>query len=211
MRQPRHLSYFESILQLRNPYGDVDDMLHFVVEAVKSRDQADITIAKRKKVTNGVDIYLSSNSFAVEVGRELWRTFGGEFVVSKKLFSQSRQTSRVLYRVTVLFRMAPFKVGEYLLLDGMAYRVLSIAKKVLLENVENHKLLEENYKAVLRNFEKLAPVRVFVSKARPHLEVIHPKTFQSVPVLPLDRSSSLKPGDKTRIVFSEDIGKVWRA
>lgn len=210
MRQPRHSSYYESILQLRNPYGDVDDVLHFVAEAVKARNQPDISIAKRKKVTNGVDVYLSSNSFAVEVGRELFRAFGGEFVVSKKLFSQSRQTSRVLYRVTVLFRMAPFKVGEYLLLDEKAFKVLSIAKKVLLENVENHKLLEENYKAVLRNCEKLAPVRVFVSKVRPQLEIIHPKTFQSVPVLPVDRASRLVPGEKVRVIFSES-GKVWLA
>ena len=204
-----HRSYFESILQLRNPYGDVDDMLHFAVEAVKAKSQEGVFISKRKKVTNGVDIYLSSNKFAVELGREFFRTFGGEFVVSRKLFSQHRQTSKVLYRITVLFRMAPFKVGDYILLEEKAFKVLAIAKRVLLENVENRKQFEPQYKEVLRNFEKLHPVRVFVSKVKPQLEIIHPKTFQSVIVLPLDKASKLVPGEKTRIIFSDS--KVWHS
>ncbi len=204
-----HSNYYESILQLRNPAGDVDDLVHIAVNAVKARGQEGIFISKRKKVTNGVDLYLSSNSFAVELGRELYRSFGGEFVVSKKLFSQSRQTSKVLYRVTVLFRMAPFKVGDFILLDGRAYRVLAIAKTVLLENVETRRQSEPAYKEVLRNFEKLIPVRVFISKVKPQLEIIHPKTFQSVPVLPPGENSKLAHGGKTKVIFSE--GRVWLA
>ncbi|MBI2143435.1 hypothetical protein HYU20_03790 [Candidatus Woesearchaeota archaeon] len=208
-RTSKHANYFEAILQLRNPYGDVDDLIHYVLQKVKEKAQEGIFIAKKKKVTNGFDLYLSSNSFAVETGRELYRAFGGEFKVSKKLFSQHKLTSKVLYRVTVLFRAAPFKVGDAILFGGSPLKILEIAKKVAAVNIETGKQLELAYKDILRGFERLEPVKAIVSKTRPQLEVIHPETFQSVAVLPLARNSGLVPGEKIKVLTSE--GKVWRA
>ncbi|MBI2175998.1 hypothetical protein HYU40_01440 [Candidatus Woesearchaeota archaeon] len=208
-RTTKHAKYFESILQLRNPYGDVEDMMHYVVQRTNGKAQDGIFISKKKKVTNGFDLYLSSNSFAVEIGRELYRAFGGELKISKKLFSQHKMTSRILYRVTVLFRMAPFRVGDVVLFDGKPLKMIEISKKVVAENIEKGKLVELHYKDILRSFEVLKPVRAIVSKTQPHLEVIHPETFQSVPVLPLVKNSKLVPGEKVRILISE--GKVWLA
>lgn len=208
-RTVKHANYFEAILQLRNPYGDVDDLIHYVLEKVRDKAQEAVFISKKKKVTNGFDLYLSSNSFAVETGRELYRAFGGEFKVSKKLFSQHKLTSKVLYRVTVLFRAAPFKVGDAILFDGSPLRVTGISKVVDVQNIETGKQLELAYKDILRSFEKLVPVKAIVSKVRPQLEVIHPATFQSIPVLPLTKNSKLVPGEKIKIFVAE--GKVWCA
>lgn len=208
-RTTKHVNYFEAILQLRNPYGDVDDLIHYVLEKVRDKSQEAVFISKKKKVTNGFDLYLSSNSFAVETGRELYRAFGGEFKVSKKLFSQHKLTSRILYRVTALFRMAPFKVGDVVLFEGKPLKMLEIAKKVVAENIEKGKLLELHYKDILRSFEVLKPVKAIVSKIMPHLEIIHPETFQSVPVLPLIKNSKFIPGEKAKVLVAE--GKVWLA
>ena len=208
--QLKHANYYEAIFQLRNPGGNVEEATHFVLEAVRSKNQEGVFISKKKKVANGLDLYLSSNSFAVDTGRQLFRKFGGELKISRKLFSQHRQTSRVLYRMTVLFRMPPFRIGSFILLDGRAFKVTELAKKVVLaEDVETGKPFELQYKDVIRNFENLDTVRVIVSKVRPHLEIIHPTTFQSVPVLPLAKNSKLVPGEKTKVVVSE--GKVWHA
>lgn len=208
-RTTKHVSYFEAILQLRNPYGDVEDMMHYVIQHTKEKYQEGIFISKKKKVTNGFDLYMSSNSFAVEIGRELYHAFGGELKISKKTFSQHKLTSKILYRVTVLFRMAPFKVGDVVLFDGKPLKMLEVAKKVVAENIERGKLVEMHYKDILRSFEVLKPVKAIVSKIRPQLEVIHPETFQSVPVLPLAKNSKLIPGEKVRIFTAE--GKVWLA
>ncbi len=208
-RTTKHVNYFEAILQLRNPYGDVEDIMHYVIEDIKEKAQEGIFISKKKKVTNGFDLYLSSNSFAVEIGRELYRKFGGELKISKKTFSQHKLTSKVLYRVTVLFRMAPFKVGDVILFEDAPLKVLEVAKKVVAQNIETSKQLEPHYKDVLRSFEVLKPVKVIVSKTRPRLEVIHPETFQSVPVSPAIKGSALVPGEKVRVLISE--GRVWLA
>ncbi len=212
--QLKHANYYEAIVQLRNPLrnpvGDLEDAMHFVLEAVRSEGQEVVFISKKKKVANGWDLYMSSNKFAVDLGRQLFREFGGELKISRKLFSQHKQTSRLLYRMTVLFRMPPFRAGAFILLDGKAFKVSELAKKVVVaEDIESGKPFELLYKDVVRNFENLDTVRVIVSKVKPHLEVIHPTTFQSVPVFPLDRSSKLVPGEKTKVVVSE--GKVWRA
>ncbi len=208
-RTSKHANYFEAILQLRNPYGDVDDLIHYVLEKVKDKSQEAVFISKKKKVTNGFDLYLSSNSFAVEVGRELYRAFGGEFKVSKKLFSQHKLTSKVLYRVTVLFRAAPFKVGDVILFESNPLRITGVSKVVDVQNIETGKQLELAYKDILRSFERLEPVKAIVSKVRPQLEVIHPETFQSVPVFPLAKNSRLVPGEKIKVLVAE--GKVWLA
>ena len=208
-RTTRHANYFEAILQLRNPGGDVDDLIHYVLEKVKDKSQENVFISKKKKVTNGFDLYLSSNRFAVETGRELYRAFGGEFKVSRKLFSQHKLTSKVLYRITALFRMAPFKVGDVILFEGNPLKVTGISKTVDVQNIETGKHLELAYKGILRSFERLVPVNAIVSKIRPHLEVIHPETFQSVPVLPITRNSRFVPGEKTKVLIAE--GKVWCA
>ncbi|MBI2143731.1 hypothetical protein HYU17_01095 [Candidatus Woesearchaeota archaeon] len=205
----RHSSYYEAILQVRASPREAGDVLHSVVEKVKAKGQEDIFISKKKKVTNGIDIYLSSNRFAVEAGRELFRAMGGELKVSRKLFSQHRQTSRVLYRVTVLFRAAPFKAGDFVLFEGKAFRVSSIGRLVVVEGVENSRLFELAYRDAVRNFEKLSPVKAVVSKVQPYLEIIHPETFQSVPVLPVTKGSKLVPGEKIKVIAAE--GKVWGA
>ncbi|MBI2580328.1 hypothetical protein HYV85_00800 [Candidatus Woesearchaeota archaeon] len=75
-------------------------------------------------------------------------------------------------------------------------------------NLETLRNAELDYKEVVRNADKLEAVRAVVSKVQPHLEVIHPKTFQSVPVLPVTKNPKLVSGVKIFVVVSGD--KVWR-
>ena len=204
MQGRKHAKYFEAILQLRNPEHKI---MEFVDNAVKAEQQDDIFISKRKKVANGWDFYLSSNSFTIAVGRDLYDTFGGELKISKKLFSQHKRTSKLLYRMTVLYRMAPFSPGDYIIFNSRAYKITNLRKTVYAIDAENSRSVELDYKKVMRSAEKLEIVRVTVSKVKPHLEVIHPETFQSVPVFPLEKNSKLAPGEKTKVVFSEH--RIW--
>jgi len=202
--QSKHANYYESILQLRNPD---DEVIGFTNDAIKA--QEDVSLAKRKKVKNGFDYYLSSNKFAIELGRYLYNTYGGDLKITKKLFSQHRQTSKILYRMTVLFRMSEFKVGDFVFLEGKAYKLTSFSRKTYVAmGLETSKQVELKYEDLLRNAEKLAPQSVLIAKTMPHLEIIHPETFQSVPVLPL-RKSNLIPGERIKVIVHEDT--VWKA
>jgi len=92
--------YYESKLQIR-PYNQ--EVIDYVKKRVKERN--DVSIAKETKLKTGIDIHLTSNKFALILGKKLKKAFKGEVKTSKKLFSVSRMTSKKLYRITVCFRL----------------------------------------------------------------------------------------------------------
>ncbi len=64
--------YFEGTLQLRNIGSEV---VEFAVKEIGKNENANI--AKIKKVTNGVDIYLSPQKALRSLGNKLQKHFGG--------------------------------------------------------------------------------------------------------------------------------------
>jgi len=92
-------SYYEAILQLRPAKKE---LLNFIDKRIEER--GNVTIAKIEELKTGVDIYLSSWRYALSLGRMLKRSFGGTIKITRSLYSQSKQTGKRIYRVTVLFR-----------------------------------------------------------------------------------------------------------
>tara|TARA_B100000315_G_C14502675_1_gene553083 strand:+ start:342 stop:650 length:309 start_codon:yes stop_codon:yes gene_type:complete len=95
----RHSQYFEAILQLRNPN---DELLRFVYNQLKKRGA---TIAKTVTLKTGVDLYISDQRFTRAMGNKMKKAFKGELKTSRKIFTRNKQTSKDVYRVTVMFRM----------------------------------------------------------------------------------------------------------
>jgi NMD protein affecting ribosome stability and mRNA decay len=98
-KKPQRSEYYEATLQLRNPSQEA---INCVLNAVEKRN--DVRIAKIVEHKTGIDILLSSQKFAHQIGKILKKSYKGELVESKKLYGQDRQSSRILYRRTVLFR-----------------------------------------------------------------------------------------------------------
>ncbi|MBT4577081.1 hypothetical protein HOM13_03290 [Candidatus Woesearchaeota archaeon] len=97
----KHENYFEAKLQLR-PYDE--SMIRFAIDQIDNNNK--VRIAKVVELKTGVDFYLSSRKFAAMMGKKLKKKFpGGKVLVTKTLFGQNKQTSKIIYRVTVLFRL----------------------------------------------------------------------------------------------------------
>ena len=94
-------SYFEAILQLR-PFDE--KIMQFILNRVEERKK-NVFISKIVNLKTGVDIYLSDNSFTLGLGKKLKKVFKGKLILSRKLHTRDRQTSKDLYRVTVCFRL----------------------------------------------------------------------------------------------------------
>jgi len=124
--EAKHSNYFEGTLQLRNT---TDDVLKYVLAAANRKK---VGIARTEKIKTGIDLYVTSNKFLQIMGKELQQKFGGEVKLSKKLHSVSKNTSKKLYRGTVLFRMPNFKKGDTISYKGQGAVVVSIEKKILL-------------------------------------------------------------------------------
>jgi len=65
-----------------------------------------VWIAKHIKIKTGVDYYVSSNRFLLALGKKMKKSFKGELKTSRKLYGQSKTTSKKVYRVTVCFRLS---------------------------------------------------------------------------------------------------------
>lgn len=91
--------YFESTLQLR-PKNEA--LLDFVkIQIDKDRD---VFVSDVVELKDGWNILLSSNKFALWIGRKLSKSFKGELKTSRHLFGFDKSKSKNLYRVTVFFR-----------------------------------------------------------------------------------------------------------
>ena len=122
--------YFEATLQLREVSPEVEKY----VRSELSRTR--IHIARDKKVTNGRDFDLSDSDFTKNLGKRLQEQFGGEYIVSPKLFSH--KDGKNIYRLTVLFRGLPCKKGDIISYRGDEYLVLLINKEIRLEHTVTH-------------------------------------------------------------------------
>ena len=92
--------YYEAVIQLRPKSQKV---LRFIRDQVRKRPG--VFISKEVVLKTGIDIYLSSQRFARDLGRKLKNQFQGELTISRALYGVNRQTSREVYRGTVLFRV----------------------------------------------------------------------------------------------------------
>lgn len=101
MEKKKHYrpEYFEAIIQLRPP---TDELVRFIISQIKKRK--DVFISKIDEFKFGIDIYMSSQKFARALAKKLKDNFKGEMKMSASIHSRDRQTSKELYRVTVLFR-----------------------------------------------------------------------------------------------------------
>jgi len=126
--------YFEGKLQLRNPTPEV---LSYVRK--KIRQDKYVWIAKEEKVRNGLDLWLSSNKFLQDIGNKLKKRFTGVLKKSKKLHTQHKITSKLLYRGTVMFRCLNFKKGDVIEINGEPMKIMEISKQVRLKNLNTGK------------------------------------------------------------------------
>ncbi len=190
--------YFEGILQLRNPNEEVFDEIETRLDKVASKG---ISISKAKKVKEGVDLYFTDKKYIQKLGQELQRKFGGILKISPKLFSRNKQTSKDIYRVNVLLKLYDFKVGDVIKFENNYVKVTSIDKKINGIDLELNKKKSFDYND---DYKILKKYKTTVCKVKPKLEVLHPETFQSVPVM---NNAQTKLGEKIKVV--SDRKKVF--
>jgi nonsense-mediated mRNA decay protein 3 len=165
-------SYFEAIIQLRPDDAKVRRCVEHEVH------EANAHIAKAENVKGGLDIYLSSWKTAIAISRVLKANFGGEVQVTRKMFGVQRSTGKTVYRATVLFRLSKHAAGDVVAAGRDVFVITSAGAKLIGLNLRKGKREE-----IHGSIEKLKVVRAHVSRHAPALEVIHPETYQSVPVV----------------------------
>ena len=143
MAELPHSRYFEGVLQLR--YG-TPEVITYILSAVKKSRKA--AIVDTQKVKNGFDYYFSSQRYLQQMGKQLKERFHGELVVSSKIFTRDRASSKEVHRVYVLFRVNPIKKWDVIDYRGDKLRVLSAGKNLHCKNLANGKRVLLKYEDV---------------------------------------------------------------
>lgn len=143
--ETKHKNYYEGILQLRNIGNEV---VEFAIKEIEKNENAHM--AKMKKVANGVDIYMSPQKFLRNLGNKLQSRFGGQLILSTKLHTKSRVTSKDIYRVNMLFRIPNFKKGDVIVYKGDKIKIIAVHKKVFAKDIKTGKKLNISFKDMFR-------------------------------------------------------------
>ncbi len=125
--------YYQGILQLRDVN---DEIVSFVRNQIKKR--SNVAVTKTIKLSNGFDLYITSQKFIRILGKKLKDSFGGELKISSRLHTKSR-TGRDLYRVNVLFRLSKYKKGDIIPVRGDRVRLIRIGKRIFARNMKTGK------------------------------------------------------------------------
>ena len=141
----KHSKYFEGTLQLRNPSEELIEVAASEIEKAPN-----VFVAESRNVKNGIDVYVSSQRFLRSLGNKLQKRFGGQLVISTKLFTKHRLTSKEVHRVNVLLRLPNFKKGDIIEYKRDKIKIISMHKKVLAKDVKTGKKLNLNFKDLFR-------------------------------------------------------------
>jgi NMD protein affecting ribosome stability and mRNA decay len=101
-------NYWEAVIQLRPFRDEVFDYIE--KQMMKTPHEVDVT--KIVELKTGIDIFITSQRFARQLGPKLKKRFyRGEVKITRKLHTRDKQRSKNVYRATVLFRY-PFEENE---------------------------------------------------------------------------------------------------
>lgn len=167
--------YFEGTLQLRN-----EEPRHVVALKKHFSRFPDLAINKTIDVSTGHDYQITDKQRMRQIALKLQQQFGGLMKENARLVTRDKQKSKDVYRLTILLEFPPYHVGDVLTDGKRVLELRSFGKKLQFRNVLTGKKVELLYEKDL-----LEPVEVFdakISQAHPELAILHPETFQQVPV-----------------------------
>ena len=94
-----HDKYFEAIIQLRPATPEV---VKYVRDRIK--EKKGVFISKEETLKTGIDLYMSSKTLAMSLGKELRKKFKGTTKLSRSIYGINRMSSKKIYRVTICYR-----------------------------------------------------------------------------------------------------------
>ncbi len=95
--------YYEAILQFR--IKDKEKMNEILNELSNRMKKRKVFSNKQIRQKNGVDIYITDMDFGKGFVKQLKRKYGGEIKITRKIYTKDRQTSKDVYRLTILYRL----------------------------------------------------------------------------------------------------------
>jgi NMD protein affecting ribosome stability and mRNA decay len=202
--------YYEGVLQLRGGNKQTLAAAHaFILSEAERIKEKGVFITKIEEVTNGIDYYYTKQQYLPILTNKLVEKFGAVGKTHGELFSKSRQTSKDIYRVNASVRLPDYGIGTVIGYKGKIFQLVGVGKYLTALDLKTGKKLTITD---MENIDiKVQPddfKSVQITKQYPHLEVLHPETFQSVSVENASLIDTMDSGRKeVSIVLIDE--KIW--
>ncbi len=196
--------YYEGILQLRGENKKILEKADtYVLNNAQLAEKKNVFITKREEVKNGIDYYYTKQQYLPVIMNKLAEVFGATAKTHAELFSKSRQTSKDIYRVNASVRLPNYSVGSVVTSQGKVLQIVKMGKQITALDLKTHKNVSIDAKKISTIVLPEDFKKVQVVKKYPHLEVLHPETYQSIAV-----ENSFETDAKDVLIVIID-GKVW--
>jgi nonsense-mediated mRNA decay protein 3 len=127
--------YFEALIQLRGTQerpatdSELERGRDYVLSEIDRRSAAsrDVYLVREELMHGGLDFYISTQPAAAQISRGLAGLFNATTSSSTKL--AGHKDGKEVVRVTHAVRLPELRHGDFVLLHGTLYRVLSASKK----------------------------------------------------------------------------------
>ncbi|MBN1155998.1 hypothetical protein JXA85_00135 [Candidatus Woesearchaeota archaeon] len=186
-------NYFEGTLQLRNTDEEINS---FVQNQI---DKSGKTIAQVKKLKDGYDLYVSSQHFLQNLGKKLRANFGGKLEISKRLYSRSRETSRLVYRITVLYIAPDYMKGDVVRSEKKIILITGVDRKIHGINILDGRKTTVDDKGI----STLDVMKTTIGKVYPRTEIVDPDTYQFCEVKNKELKRKYSVGENVKVVYCE--------
>lgn len=187
--------YYEGVVQIRNKnhssYDEIVEKLH------SSMNKKNVFSTKIIELKSGIDVYVSSKRFIQSFLKDVQKRYGGEVKLSPKLFSVSK-SGKELYRLTGVIHLPELQKGDIIDSKNGLFIIDSMNRDIIHgRELKNLKKKQIKYST---DYEKIAKsdecTEVMVCQHQPYLEILHPTSYQCVPLVNLKESKK----DKLKVI-----------
>lgn len=146
--QKMNSGYFEGNLQIRprdHPY--FEDVLEYIGKEVQKVAKDGVKIADIEELKEGVDFFLTNKRYMKILAGKIVDKFGGHMKSTAKLFSEDHQTSKQIFRSTILVRLLEWEPGDIIIIKNKILMISRTKKhSVFGFDLDNNKKTNYNYK-----------------------------------------------------------------
>ncbi|MBW2971703.1 hypothetical protein KY359_01580 [Candidatus Woesearchaeota archaeon] len=119
--------YFEGTLQLRNA---TPEAMEYVKKDIAEHEGKGVHLTKETGRGGNIDFKLTSAKYIRALGKSLKQNFNGELTETARLFTRDKQRSKDVHRISVLFKMRSYSIGDIVESKGRKVRITTLGKKV---------------------------------------------------------------------------------
>ncbi|MCA9477652.1 MAG: hypothetical protein KC535_00715 [Nanoarchaeota archaeon] len=200
--QKQKTTYFEGIMQLRDPHEQV---FSFIDKEMKLLAPKGVFITKTVEQKNGVDLYFTNKTQMQLLGQKISSKFGASMSAHPQLFSHNHQTSKDIYRLNILVTLPPCVSKDVITCSYPRKGELLVQIRSMGKIMQGVDLLTGKTVGLeLKNCTdlKVLPKQMTtISSIHPSVGVLDPETFQEEPL----KNSSHHPfelGQKISVIKS---------